>query len=94
MADDGNYTPADAAEYLEGPMPRYAPGTVWLINGEEVHPNKLQNPFDPQPEASPPEPEASPPPHSARLAPAPESRRESSLRSLMCHSRRIVGSDT
>ena len=42
--DPGNRIPADY-DFLDGPMARY-PNGKWLINGEVVDMNALENPFD------------------------------------------------
>jgi hypothetical protein len=42
-----NRIPADSAEYLSGPMPRY-PNGIWTINGKTIDVNKLTNKFDPE----------------------------------------------
>lgn len=42
-----NHIPPDSAEYLAGPMPKYANGT-FTIHGKKIDANKLES-LDPEP---------------------------------------------
>lgn len=47
MTEPVSHIPPDSAEYLAGPMPKYADG-VFSVKGKKVDVNKLK-PLDPEP---------------------------------------------
>jgi len=47
--DDHSHIPGDSARFLAKPLPRYASGGKWVINGKPIDMNALKSPFEKKP---------------------------------------------